>query len=66
MEMFTTRDAATRLGVTPEHVARLCKQGRIAARRFGRDYLISEDSLVVFEQRRRPPGRPKRVGPEPA
>ena len=58
--MLTTRDAAARLGLTPQSVARLCKQGQIKAARIGRDYLISETELARFAALKRPGHRPKR------
>lgn len=58
--MLTTAEAADRLGLTARSVARLIKQERIAASKYGRDYLIDETEVVRYATERRPPGRPHR------
>jgi excisionase family DNA binding protein len=56
---YTTREAATSLGVTVRRVRALCASGRLHANKFGRDWLISESSLEAYVPRKT--GRPKKV-----
>ena len=45
MELLTTSEAAKILHVTPIRVRQLIREGKIAARQVGRDYVIEESSL---------------------
>lgn len=53
---LTTIEAAARLGVTRQFVARLCTEGKLAGERFGRDWFIPESALRKY--RPAPVGRP--------
>ncbi len=46
MELLTTNEAAKILHVTPIRVRQLIREGKIAARQVGRDYVIEESSLA--------------------
>jgi hypothetical protein len=52
-------EAAAILDVTPERVMVFCRQGRLKARKVGRDWIISTASLKEFSKTKRKPGRPK-------
>jgi len=56
LQLLTTEQAAGELGVTPQHVRLLIRQGKIAAEKAGRDWLIERKKLV-----RRPRGRPAKL-----
>ena len=58
-ETMTTQEVADVAGTTPEHVARLCREGRLKARKVGRTWLVSEESVYSWLRTRRGPGRPK-------
>lgn len=45
LEFCTTHEAAQKLGKTPQHVARLCKQGHIKAQKFGSEYVILRSDI---------------------
>ncbi len=45
MELLTTSEAAKILHVTPIRVRQLIREGKIAAKQVGRDYVIEERSL---------------------
>jgi len=55
--LLGTRDAATRLGITPRRVVALIRAGRLPALRVGRSWVIREADLELVKERRRP-GRP--------
>ena len=60
MDYLTTAQVAKRLGVTRRRVQALIKRGQLEADRYGKAYLISEEQLQAFlERRRTEPGRPK-------
>ena len=57
---YTTEEAAQLLQVTPQHVAGLCRRGRIHARLVEGKWLIPEAEVTRFRRTRRagrPPGR---------
>ncbi len=54
---MTTAEAADALGITPRRVRALIASGRLKARRYGRDWSISEEAIEAV--RERPPGRPR-------
>ncbi len=61
--MFTTTEAAERLGVTVQRVHQLIQEETLPAQRMGRDYFINEVDLKLAENRPkvgRPP-KPKAV-----
>ncbi|MBM3272735.1 helix-turn-helix domain-containing protein [Candidatus Kaiserbacteria bacterium] len=45
---FFTAVAATAIGVSSEYISRLCRQGKLKARRFAGQWLISLTSLEDF------------------
>lgn len=59
MNMLTTKDVAERLGVSVRRVHALITDGRLPAQKYGRDYLIDEESLKFVENRK--PGRPRKA-----
>ncbi|MGH9825243.1 MAG: helix-turn-helix domain-containing protein [Blastocatellia bacterium] len=61
MELLTTADAAAKLGVTARRVIALIKDGRLPARKVGRDYIINEKDLKLVQHRK--PGRPAKNKP---
>jgi excisionase family DNA binding protein len=56
MRLLTTKDAADRLGVTAVRVYQLIREGRLPAKKLGRDYVINERDLARVKDRK--PGRP--------
>ena len=54
--LLGTRDAATRLGITPRRVVALIRAGRLPALRVGRTWVIRDADLELVKERR--PGRP--------
>ncbi len=49
MELLTTSEAAKILCVSPIRVRQLIREGKIAARQVGRDYVIEESSLETVK-----------------
>ena len=49
MELLTTSEAAKILHVTPIRVRQLIREGKIAAKQVGRDYVIEESSLETVK-----------------
>ena len=53
---LTTEQAARELGVSTRRVRQYIEEGRLKAKKAGRDYLISSRSLAAFKPQ--PSGRP--------
>jgi excisionase family DNA binding protein len=56
MKLLTTKEVAGRLGVSVRRVHALIQAERLAAEKFGRDYMIKEEDLKPVQDRK--PGRP--------
>jgi excisionase family DNA binding protein len=57
MKLLTTREAASRLGISERRVRVLIQDSKLAAHKLGRDYAIEEDALksvVVYGKSGRP------------
>lgn len=59
--MLTTKQAGERLGVTDARVRVLLTEGRLSGEKFGRDWLVSRESVENYQLSRRPAGRPKKI-----
>jgi excisionase family DNA binding protein len=55
---LTTEEAAKLVDYAPAYVRQLAIAGRIEAQKVGRDWLISQASLLAYKARVKP-GRPK-------
>jgi excisionase family DNA binding protein len=58
MEYITTNEAASRLGVSPQRVAILIRDGRLKAEKVGGMWLIKPKDLKPVLHRK--PGRPRK------
>lgn len=58
--MLTTIEVAQALGVTPRTIERHIKANHLEAKKYGRDYLITQEELARFKQQRRKAGRPRK------
>lgn len=59
MSILSTKEAAEKLNVSPIRVRQLIADGRLPAKKIGRDYIIEESDLKAVENRRS--GRPKKI-----
>ena len=57
MKMLTAKQAAAILGVDSSRVRVLIREGRLPAKKIGRDWIIMEPDLEFVKVRK--PGRPK-------
>ena len=55
--MYSTKEAAEKLGLSPDHVKLLARTGQIKAKKLGRDWVI----LSLDYQRKRKPKNSKGV-----
>jgi excisionase family DNA binding protein len=57
-DLLTPTQAAKRLKLTRQGIAKAIKEGHLEARRYGRMYLIEPSALERYRATRKPPGRP--------
>lgn len=57
--MYTTKEAAQRLGISMRRVNALVASGDLEAQRFGRSWMLDERSVHERAERGRTAGRPK-------
>ena len=55
--MYTTKEAAERLGLEVSHVRRLLEEGKIKGKKWGRDWMVTS---LDYHRKRRP--KTKREG----
>lgn len=56
--IYTSSEAASYLGIDQSLVCRYCREGRIAAEKVGRDWIIKKPALDAFRKVPREPGNP--------
>jgi excisionase family DNA binding protein len=62
MKMITAPEAAKILGVSPQQLRTLIRDGRVKASKWGRDWMVDADALKMVGERKktgRPPGTKK-------
>jgi excisionase family DNA binding protein len=57
VRLLTAAEAAEHIGVTPQQVRTLIRQGKLIAEKHGRDWYVREADVLKFE--RMPAGRPQ-------
>ena len=64
---ITTTEAAKISGFHVEHIRRLIRKDIITARKWGREWMVSQESLVSYLNEERKPGpKPKKIdSPKP-
>ncbi|HEU5381639.1 MAG TPA: helix-turn-helix domain-containing protein [Ktedonobacteraceae bacterium] len=65
-ELLTTPEAHRLSGLSLTHLAALAREGKLEAKRYGRDWMIFKDSLDAYLMKERKPGPkgPKKQKPE--
>ena len=58
VNLISTNEAATRLGITQRRVVALIRQGKLPSQRVGRAHLILPKDLEAMAERK--PGRPNK------
>lgn len=56
MQLLTTKEAGKILGITAQRVLFLINEGRLPAKKIGRDFVIQKKDLKLIADRK--PGRP--------
>ncbi len=51
--VFSTKEAADRLGLSADHVRRLLEQGHIKGKKLGRDWVVLD---LTYTRKRKPKG----------
>ena len=54
--MYSTKEAAEKLGLSQDHIRLLARQGVIEAKKIGRDWVVLE---LAYKRKRKPKGGKK-------
>lgn len=57
---MTVTEAAEKLGVSPQRVRAMIASGLLAAKKNGRDWVITAQALAKVQRMDRKPGRPRK------
>jgi len=47
--------------LSQDHLRRLAEQGKLGARKIGRNWVTTEEAVLEYMRTRKPPGRPKKL-----
>lgn len=56
--------AAKEIGVSRQTLWRYVSNGRLPAKKVGRDFMIRREDLAAFDAARKPAGRPRKAAPK--
>ena len=56
--MYSTKEAASKLGLSTAHIRRLLEQGKLSGKKVGRDWIVLE---LDYKRRRKPKRRKLKI-----
>lgn len=60
-DLISLSEAEELFGISSAHLRRLAIQGKLKARKIGRNWVTTNDAVKEYNQNRRAPGRPMRI-----
>ena len=57
--MISLKDASKLCKLSPDHLRRLAEQGKLDAKKIGRNWITTKDAINKYMEQRNPRGRPK-------
>ena len=58
--LISLKEAGAINSLSPDHLRRLAEQGKLDAKKIGRNWITTEDSINKYMEKRKPRGRPKK------
>jgi excisionase family DNA binding protein len=58
-DLISLAEASILSGLSTDHLRRLAEQGKLKARKVGRNWITTKESLTSYMEQRKPRGRPK-------
>ena len=59
--LISLREAAEIANMSPDHLRRLAEQGKLDAKKIGRNWITTKEAITKYIEKRRPRGRPKKA-----
>ena len=59
--LISLRDASIICGLSPDHLRRLAEQGKLDAKKVGRNWITTKEAVIDYMEKRKPRGRPKKT-----
>ena len=59
--MISLRDASKICDLSPDHLRRLAEQGKLNAKKIGRNWITTKGAITEYMEKRKPRGRPKKT-----
>ncbi len=56
-EIYSSKEAASKLGLSPDHVRRLLLQGKLQGKKLGHDWIVFK---LDYKRKRKPKGESKK------
>ena len=60
-ELLSLNEAAKLSGLSHDHLRRLAGQGKIWAKKIGRNWITTKQAVMKYMENKRSPGRPKKT-----
>lgn len=60
-DLISLREAAENCEMSPDHLRRLAEQGKLRAKKVGRNWVTTKGYIEEYLEKRNPRGRPKRL-----
>lgn len=60
-ELISLSEASEFCGLSSDHLRRLAEQGKLKAKKIGRNWVTSRAAIEEYLEKRNPPGRPKKT-----
>jgi excisionase family DNA binding protein len=57
--LISLSEASTISNLSQDHLRRLAEQGKLEAKKIGRNWVTTKEAVEEYLEKRRPPGRPK-------
>jgi hypothetical protein len=60
-DLISLRQASELCCLSPDHLRRLAEQGKLDAKKIGRNWITTKEAIVDYIKKRKPRGRPKKA-----
>ena len=60
-DLISLRQASELCCLSPDHLRRLAEQGKLDAKKIGRNWITSKEAITEYMEKRKPRGRPSKA-----
>ena len=60
-DLISLEEASEISGLSNDHLRRLAEQGKLDAKKIGRNWITTKEAITYYMEKRKPRGRPKKA-----